>query len=139
MAGDNHNVMEMWITMDDFRLDHKLHGKIEVVRVTGSLDMETFLRLEKFLNTLFLQQHFKVLIDCKELIYIASSGLGALVGFARRARDNGGDLKLVNVPERIHKIFDLLGVTKVFHVYSNEEEVLASFVTSSWGSRDARF
>ena len=110
-----------------------------MVRVSGSLDIESFSRLETFLAALFQQQHFAVLLDCKELIYIASSGLGALVGFARRARDNGGDLKLVNVPERIHKIFDLLGVTKVFHVYSNEEEVLASFVTSSWGSRDARF
>ena len=130
MAGDNHNVMEMWITMDDFRLDHKLHGKIEVVRVTGSLDMETFLRLEKFLNTLFLQQHFNVLIDCKELIYIASSGLGALVGLTTLARESGGDLKLVNVPERTHKIIELLGFTKVLRIYSEEEEALASFTKS---------
>ena len=113
--------------MNDFRLDHEMRGLIKVVKVTGSLDMETFLRLEKFLNTLFQQQHFNVLLDCKDLIYIASSGLGALVGLTKLARESGGDLKLVNVPERIHKIIDLLGFTKVFQIYDKEEEALASF------------
>jgi len=117
--------------MDEFRLDHELHGKIEIVRITGSLDVETFLRLEKFLNTLFQQQHFQVLLDCKELIYIASSGLGALVGLTKLARESGGNLKLVNVPERIHKIIDLLGFTKVFQIYSTEDDALASFTTSA--------
>ena len=116
--------------MNDFRLDHEMRGAIKVVRISGSLDIETFLRLEKFLNTLFLQQHFNVLLDCKDLIYIASSGLGALVGLTKLARESGGSLKLVNVPERIHKIIDLLGFTKVFQVYSTEEEALASFTTS---------
>ena len=51
--------------MDNFRLDHEMHGKIEIVRIIGALDVETFLRLEKFLNTLFQQQHFNVLLDCK--------------------------------------------------------------------------
>jgi len=116
--------------MNDFRLDHEMRGLIKVVKVTGSLDMETFLRLEKFLNTLFQQQHFNVLIDCKDLIYIASSGLGALVGLTKLTRESGGDLKLVNVPERIHKIVDLLGFTTVLRVYTNEEEALASFTKS---------
>ena len=117
----------MWITMNNFQLDHELHGKIEIVRITGSLDVETFLQLERFLNTLFQQQHYNVLLDCKDLIYIASSGLGALVGLTKLARESGGDLKLVNVPERIHKIIDLLGFTKVFQIYDKEEEALASF------------
>ena len=77
----------MWITMNNFQLDHELHGKIEVVRITGSLDVETFLQLERFLNTLFHLQHFNVLLDCKDLIYIASSGLGALVGLTKLARE----------------------------------------------------
>ena len=116
--------------MNNFQLDHELHGKIEIVRITGSLDVETFLQLERFLNTLFQQQHFNVLIDCKDLIYIASSGLGALVGLTKLTRESGGDLKLVNVPERIHKIVDLLGFTTVLRVYTNEEEALASFTKS---------
>ena len=116
--------------MNDFRLDHEMCGAIKVVRVSGSMDMETFPRLETFLSVLFQQQHFAVLLDCKELIYIASSGLGALVGFTKQARDNHGDLKLVNVPERIFNIIKLLGFTKVLNIYTSQAEALASFTKS---------
>ena len=38
--------------------------------------------------------------------------------------------QLVSVPERIHKIIELLGFTRVFQIYSTEEEALVSFTNS---------
>ena len=116
--------------MKDFRIDHEMRGPIEVVRLAGSLDMYSFPRLETQLTQLFQQKHYSVLLDCKELDYIGSAGLGALIGFAKQAREKGGDLKLLNVPERIYKIIELLGFTKVLQVYTSEESAMASFTRS---------
>ncbi len=113
--------------MKDFRIEQETKGTVQVVRLTGSLDMYSFPRLETQLNTHLQQGHYAILLDCKDLDYIGSAGLGALIGFAKLAREKGGDVKLLNVPERIYKIIELLGFTKVLQVHNDETAALASF------------
>ena len=113
--------------MKEFRIEKETKGPIEVVRISGSLDMYSFPRLETQLQTLFQQGHYQLVIECGNLEYVGSAGLGALIGFAKQAREHKGDLKLLNVPERIVKIVELLGFTKVLKLYTNEQEALDSF------------
>jgi anti-sigma B factor antagonist len=113
--------------MKDFRIEREARGTVQLVRLSGSLDMYSFPRLEAQLNTLFQQAQHRVLLDCRDLDYIGSAGLGALIGFAKQAREQGGDVKLLNVPDRIFKIIELLGFTKVLQVFSTEPDALASF------------
>lgn len=113
--------------MKDFRIEKESRNAVQVVRLSGSLDMYSFPRLESHLAALFQQGQYWVVLDCKDLDYIGSAGLGALIGFAKQAREHKGDVKLLNVPERIFKIIELLGFTKVLQVYQNEETAVASF------------
>lgn len=116
--------------MKDFRIDLETRGRVQFVRLTGSLDMYSFPRLETQLNALFQQGHYAILLECKDLDYIGSAGLGALIGFAKEARSHGGDVKLLHVPERIYNIIELLGFTKVLQVHQDEAAALASFPSS---------
>lgn len=113
--------------MKDFRIDPEPRGPVQLVRLSGSLDMYSFPRLEAQLNAFFQQGRYYVVLDCLELDYIGSAGLGALIGFAKQAREHDGDVRLLNVPDRIYKIIELLGFTKVLRVHSTEEEAVASF------------
>jgi anti-sigma B factor antagonist len=113
--------------MKDFRIEKEVRGSIHLLLLSGSLDMYSFPRLETQLNALFSQGQHQVVLDCRELDYIGSAGLGALIGFAKEAREHNGDVKLLHVPERIYKIVELLGFTKVLQVHSAEEKALASF------------
>lgn len=113
--------------MKDFRIERESRGEIQVVRLAGSLDMYSFPRLETQISALFQQSQYSVLLDCRDLDYIGSAGLGALIGFAKQAREKSGDVKLLNVPERIFKIIELLGFTKVLQVHTDETAALASF------------
>jgi anti-sigma B factor antagonist len=83
--------------------------------------------LESQLNALFHQGRYSLVLDCRDLDYIGSAGLGALIGFAKQAREHNGDLCLLNVPERIYKIIELLGFTKVLQVHHTEDAAIASF------------
>jgi anti-anti-sigma factor len=116
--------------MKDFRIDVETRGEVQLIRLAGSLDMYSFPRLEAQLTALFEQGQHRVLLDCHELDYIGSAGLGALIGFAKQARDRGGDLRLLNVPERIYKIIELLGFTKVLQVFDNTDRALQSFAAA---------
>lgn len=119
--------------MKDFHIEQESRGEVQLVRLAGSLDMYSFPRLESHLTTLFQAGHYRVVLDSRGLDYIGSAGLGALIGFAKEAREKGGDVKLLNVPERIYKIIELLGFTKVLQVHDTEAQALASF--SPGGSR----
>jgi anti-sigma B factor antagonist len=113
--------------MKDFRIDQESRGAVQIMRLAGSLEMYSFPRLESRLNTLFQQGRYSLVLDCRELDYIGSAGLGALIGFAKQAREHSGDLRLFNVPERIFKIIELLGFTKVLKVHQTEDDAVASF------------
>lgn len=113
--------------MKEFRIDVESRGAVQLIRLHGSLDMYSFPRLESQLQTLFQQGRYAMMLDCSQLDYIGSAGLGALIGFSKQAREHDGDLKLFRVPERIYKIIELLGFTKVLQVYNTEETALASF------------
>jgi anti-sigma B factor antagonist len=113
--------------MKDFRIDQETRGTVQIVRLAGSLDMYSFPQLESQLNALFQQGRYFLVLDCRNLDYIGSAGLGALIGFAKQAREHNGDLRLLNVPERIYKTIELLGFTKVLRVHQTEDDAVASF------------
>ena len=113
--------------MKDFHIEKEARNSVQLVRLSGSLDMYSFPRLETQLNSLFGQGQYRIVLDCRDLDYIGSAGLGALIGFAKQAREHQGDVKLLQVPERIYKIIELLGFTKVLQVYHTEENALNSF------------
>jgi len=100
---------------------------IQKVRIEGYLDSSTFPRLQEHLNGLIGQGHYHYLLDFSELDYISSAGLGVLIGMLREVREKGGDLKIMHMSEKIQRIFNLLGFSKLLKVYPDEETALASF------------
>lgn len=116
--------------MKDFRIDRENRDNVEIFQISGSLDMYSFPRLEQQLQAVFKQGCYRVVINCGSLDYIGSAGLGALIGFAKQARDHHGDVMLLNVPDRIVKIIELLGFTKVLKLYTDEKAALDGFPKS---------
>ena len=58
---------------------------------------------------------------------ISSAALGALIGFARRARENNGDLKLVKLSPKIYNIVELLGFHKILEIHQEMDAAAKSF------------
>jgi anti-sigma B factor antagonist len=116
--------------MKEFRITHETKGEVDLIHLSGSLDMYSFPRLETQINSLFHQGRHRLLLDCADLDYIGSAGLGALIGFSKQARENNGDVKLLKVPERIYKIIELLGFTRVLRVHASEEQAITEFAGS---------
>ena len=69
----------------------------------------------------------KILLNLGNVDYIDSSGLGELVCAFTSMRNQGGEVKLLNLTKKIQ---DLLAITKlltVFEVYDSEDEATRSF------------
>ena len=100
---------------------------IQRVRISGYLDSSTFPQLQEHLDNLLSQGHNHYLLDLQDLDYISSAGLGVLMGILREVREKDGDLKIINMSEKIERVFYLLGFSRLMKVYGSEEEALDSF------------
>jgi anti-sigma B factor antagonist len=103
-------------------------GGVVVITLSGQLDAHTAPEFERFLEqTIRGERKTKIVLDFGPLEYIASAGLGVLMGFIEEVRGEGGDIKFAAVPEKIFHVLDLLGFPVVFDIKPTVEETTASF------------
>ena len=69
----------------------------------------------------------KVVIDLSKVDWINSTGLGILISGLTTLRDNGGELKLANVTEKIHSLLTITKLVTVFESHDSVESAVASF------------
>lgn len=67
------------------------------------------------------------LVDMVHVDRMNSSGLGILIGGLTTIRNGGGSLKLLNVKPKIRELLKITKLDRVFEIYDNEEEAIASF------------
>ncbi|MEM1168673.1 MAG: STAS domain-containing protein [Cyanobacteria bacterium P01_H01_bin.35] len=63
-----------------------------------------------------------VVIDFKEVTFMDSSGLGALVLALKTVRAAGCQLVVCSINEQIRILFELTSMDRVFEIFSNREE-----------------
>ena len=67
------------------------------------------------------------MLDCHELEYISSAGLGVLKQMRKEFENHGGDVRLTRLPAKIASILDLLGFSKIIKSFKGNEEGIASY------------
>jgi len=108
--------------------DHKVNGGlVKVINVSGFLDAHSFPEVEKALNTVVDKGSYHLVLNLGGLDYISSAGLGVLIGVAKKVREKKGDLKLSQLPEKIYRIVNLLGFSRILDIFNTDEEALSAF------------
>jgi anti-sigma B factor antagonist len=64
------------------------------------------------------------LLNLSGVEFIDSDGMGELARCFSTVRQNGGDLKLVQVNEKVRHLLEITRVITLFEVYSDEKEAL---------------
>lgn len=85
-----------------------------VVAVGGEIDCFTGPVLEQRLADLIeAQGNLSVVLDLRDVAFIDSSGLSALVTAHRSLQSRGGQLKVAGATERTRKVLELTGLHRV--------------------------
>ena len=101
-----------------------------VIALAGQLDAHTAPDFERLLEkTIREDLRTKIVLDFEPLEYIASAGLGVLMGFIEEVREQGGDIKFGAVPDKIYHVLDLLGFPIVFAIAPTVEEAKGMFAS----------
>lgn len=117
--------------MKNFKINYRKVQSLEVLDLSGELDAHTASKLENSLKKLIKQQNTQIIVNCSDLNYIASAGLGVFMAYIEDVRDKGGDIKLTNMSDKVYNVFDLLGFPTLYDIFDEESEAIEKFNTDS--------
>lgn len=110
-----------------FKLTTRDLGDITAIDLSGRLELgEGSVALRQKLQSL--PHDTKVLINLTDVSFIDTSGLGELVSAHTRAQNEGGGLKLIGIPGRVEKLFEMTKLDRILDICDTETDAL-----QSWG------
>ena len=100
---------------------------IQIIEIKTDLSSYAASDLRKILEGLLVEKVDRVVVNLSEVNHINSTAVGALVGVAKRLRQNGGDLKICALADNLTRTFNLIGASSVLEIYESENSALAAF------------
>jgi len=93
---------------------------VTIVDLSGRITLgEGSVVLRDTVRDLLSKGQKKILLNLGDVNYIDSSGIGELVSAYTTAKNQGGDLKLLNLTKKVH---DLLQITKLYTVFDVKDD-----------------
>ena len=102
-------------------------GRVTIVRCKGRIVAGPETEALRAHVTHLLRDRRSIVLHLGEVVFIDSSGLGAIVRALTSTRQAHGDLKLCDVPEHIRKVLQLSHLTKLFDSHESEDNAVAAF------------
>jgi anti-sigma B factor antagonist len=103
-------------------------GDVSLLDLSGRLvldDGDGLLR--ERVNDLVARGRLKIVVNLRDITYIDSCGLGVLIAKLVSVRNKGGDLKLLHLSPRSHRVFEICKLQNVFESFDSEPDAIASF------------
>lgn len=91
------------------------------------LDAHNSSELKAQMLKLFEEGKNNLIVDLQAVRFVDSSGLGALVSGFKNASSRNGSLKLSGLQLQVKSMFELTRLHRVFEIFSDVDEALASF------------
>lgn len=91
------------------------------VNLYGEVDIYNADSLKNELQSLIAEKSADIVLDCTNLKYIDSTGLGVLVNALKKVEETENSIRIVNLKPYIAKIFTLTGLDKIFVIEVNEQ------------------
>ncbi len=73
------------------------------------------------------QGYRKILLNLRDVRHIDSAGVGELMSCYTSVRNQGGELKLMNLSKHVHNLLQITKLYTIFDVAEDEGTALASF------------
>lgn len=104
------------------------NGQVVLVVVKEErLDAHNSDHLKQELSRLFEEGKTRIVVDLKEVRFIDSSGLGALVSGFKNASSRQAGLKLSSLQNQVKSMFELTRLHRVFDIYATVDEAIEAF------------
>ncbi|MHC4658934.1 MAG: STAS domain-containing protein [Planctomycetota bacterium] len=71
-----------------------------------------------------------LVLDFRNVEFLSSAVLGLLIRISKKIYERDGQLKLCNISPRIHEIFKITRLTKIFDIHADVESAIEGLSTA---------
>ena len=93
----------------------------------GDLDANSSMLMDEKIQSCIDNGIYNLHVDCSELKYISSAGLGVFISFMDELQVNSGKFVFSDMSESVHKVFQLLGLVALMEIVGTKEEAQKAF------------
>jgi anti-sigma B factor antagonist len=104
---------------------------LKVLQPTGVLDGTQTSQFRGELDDVVGTGAKLILIDLKDVTFMDSSGLAALVTAFKTVRSSGGKLCVCSVNQQIKMLFELTSMDRVFEIFADQDEFIQTCTPES--------
>lgn len=108
-------------------IEVKQMGDIQVMCCGGSLDADNVAAFKKIAYDLVSGGTTRIIVDCTNLTFIDSMGLGVLISLLRRVRQRDGDVKVAALSDEVKTIFEITRLHRLFDVCADSNTAVRQF------------
>lgn len=98
-------------------------GDVQVLRLRGRMDLTVAGEFGKLLEGIIAAGQTKILLDCSDLQYVSSSGLGVFIAGGKKLGP-GGKLVFAALNNQIKNVFEMTGIAHLFTICGSKEDAL---------------
>ncbi len=102
-------------------------GDVSVVHCGGSLDADSIAAFKKIAYDLVDKGSTRLVVNCANLTFVDSMGLGVLISLLRRARQHNGDVKVAALTDDVKTIFEITRLHRLFEVCADLNTAIKRF------------
>jgi anti-sigma B factor antagonist len=114
--------------MAELDVKERQAGDVTILDMSGSVRIgEGSIALRDAIRRLAGEGKNKLLLNLRGVSYVDSSGIGELIANYTTVTRQGGQLKLLNLTDRIQNLLVITKLLTVFDAFDNEAEALKSF------------
>ena len=106
----------------------ELAPKIWAIRIHGEVDSSNLEKLKAAFDSIFSRKIYQIVINLEKTRYVASSGIGCIIGGFTTAIKNGGRLVMASTPLQVMEVLNLIGLAGVLRYAKDEKSALDHFV-----------
>ncbi len=101
---------------------------VTIVDLSGRITFgEGSVVLRDTVQNLSAQGHKRIVLNLGDVSYVDTSGVGELVKAFTSIRSAGGELKLLNVSQKVHDLLQITKLYKVFDIQEDETTAIGAF------------
>ena len=96
-----------------------------VLELEGKIDVNSSKIFQEKFSEVAKRGDKNVILDCKDLSYVSSSGLRVFLMFMKHLNKAGGKLIICSMNEIIYEVFDISGFLPIFNIKENIEAAVS--------------
>ena len=116
----------------------ELDRSLLILSADGGLNADTATDFVQQLESLIKAGAKQIIIDCTNLNYISSYGVGMLLRIHKKLARHGGDVKIAAPQSRVLQVLTLLRMGQVFQIYSDVNAARLAFRQPDQASHESK-